>query len=1395
MSDRDEEMAERTEQADAPLASGSESAQNTGRSGRIRSDTSWRFIAGIPSPERPTNASGVESSSASSARSVDESPLESMRRLIREHADMMARTATLEIGQEIDRSNVDLAFRVAKGRLMRTEGLVENIRAEFSTAAEAIGDVKLQLLEGAGNLGRNFDQIVRRILDQEVDQRTKSTQLLQELAQQKNEGGLRAQETKILHSAQQALSAHMKAQEQTITGTVSQQQEQGQATINSKLLTTLSALEAKVEQLQSSSEAGRRSSRSTPIGRRNKEEESLGGSSSSGSESESGSEATGSRAGGTTTPGGRQRSNSFAFGSAEETSTKREKGKRGTSERRNSEPNVGERGTIGGGATVEHFNIGDSKKTKREGGLNPDPPAFTPDMAGMVTPGTRTRPQHGGTATPGAASSSGTRTERGAFVIGEAVTQQYDGQEITDSDSIIDPKCGLVGVLPKFTIELQSEYDLTGAKYSRKELDKTRLAWKDAKSMLEPFNADNHATLRAWQSHLVEVISACLQGKMLKTEFEQSLPSMIIMRDGHSADQRALLYNTGVIAKEVTATHRLRSYFQALTIAFPKLTSDLATRVARWDHLNGTWMVSGADLVAELLRFATAAKGVGTQLNAKGPLAQMLLLRELAMRIKLPGEVLERVCQEKHTPTPTLEALLEYATRKKTLRTAIHLGNPDDKKKMAAANTLSISTLTPTAAAPTTVSTVGAGSNYYKKFGPQGAGGGGGEKEKLCKSCGVRGDHWASECKLPKQCGACGAPGPPPGHSYDSCPVKHKSMINFTKFLRQNRGKGKGKGKGRNKVTARAFDAGGNVVDEITLFEQEEESKEEAEDAAPGGTAPTLLTEEVAEQIKGRVASVTVLCGRVDEKKQTSAEKDDGETAVHLTIFDDDSGFTGMIFAGSRWVASFLKFLEDKGVAVEAESCAIEADTAGGVTTVVQFGVVPYGYGSISSGKAGVAELIAVDDSSWGKEAAKLVGLKLKLAAGIDTDCSSEVKGVRWGKYFAPRKQYRLPVPIFDGLTDEVLESIAQQQKTGKKLPEIMKNVEKKFHGPQRVNGVQWGLDEWEEDEKQLARPRKIEQRGLQLLHELLAPRFDVYRGHEIRADIFARFKAEGGSSGRQGGWLPLQVKVTGSRSKTWDRKMRHLFRHDAEALRGVVVVGVSLDPMQDWFVHSVHKKNNYTDFDATLPAWNYPRTTMADRLAELWKEKSCTLYSHPSRSFVYSQATLTEVEAREEFLDVLAGTGVRFELSRKEFGCVDGLLYLADNPDYKYRVQEKVLCWRMEGDEALGLRVSLRRSNGENYKPGDADFLLLHARDREPGTCERFHLFGSALVPFEDLSAHGMLHKSKKDPGCSILALYPNCPGVKTVRDGWAEKCFHERSKLALAIRDELTTRNPKTD
>eukprot|EP00392_Amoebophrya_sp_AT5.2_P013605 g13734.t1 len=316
--------------------------------------------------------------------------------------------------------------------------------------------------------------------------------------------------------------------------------------------------------------------------------------------------------------------------------------------------------------------------------------------------------------------------------------------------------------------------------------------------------------------------------------------------------------------------------------------------------------------------------------------------------------------------------------------------------------------------------------------------------------------------------------------------------------------------------------------------------------------------------------------------------------------------------------------------------------------------------------------------------------------------------------------------------------------------------------------------------------------RGVQLLQEVLAPRFDLYRGHELRADVFVRVKDPGASASRQGGWLPLQIKVTSSRTKAWNRKVRHLFRHDADALHNVVAVGVSLDPSQDWFVHLVHKKNNYTEFDPTLPAWNFCRTCIADRLLELWQEKSSTLFSHPSRSFVYSQTTLTEVEAREEFQDVLAGTGVKYELSRQEFGCVDGLLYLAAKPEHKYRVQEKVLVWRFdESGEPLCLRVSLRRKNGENYKPQDADFLLLHARDRPPGTCERFHLFGSALVPFSDLSAKGMLHKSQDDPGCSMLSLFPNCPGVKTARDGWVEKCFYERTQLAAAIFDELTTRN----
>eukprot|EP00392_Amoebophrya_sp_AT5.2_P012934 g13041.t1 len=167
-------------------------------------------------------------------------------------------------------------------------------------------------------------------------------------------------------------------------------------------------------------------------------------------------------------------------------------------------------------------------------------------------------------------------------------------------------------------------------------------------------------------------------------------------------------------------------------------------------------------------------------------------------------------------------------------------------------------------------------------------------------------------------------------------------------------------------------------------------------------------------------------------------------------------------------------------------------------------------------------------------------------------------------------------------------------------------------------------------------------------------------------------------------------------------------------------------------------RHNDYQRFDTRSELWNCKRCELGLKLFAVWESQFSTLYRNPSRSFVYSTATLVEAEARAEFYSMLEGSGVCYEASRSEFDAVDGSIFLVHAPEYKCRIQEKVLAWRREGTTPLGLRVCLRRS-----------------------------------------------------PGCGILSLYPEgVSGVRKGRTGWAEGFFHRRDDVATGIRHDLEKR-----
>mmetsp|Transcript_19787 Transcript_19787/g.49888 ORF Transcript_19787/g.49888 Transcript_19787/m.49888 type:complete len:335 (-) Transcript_19787:1996-3000(-) len=322
--------------------------------------------------------------------------------------------------------------------------------------------------------------------------------------------------------------------------------------------------------------------------------------------------------------------------------------------------------------------------------------------------------------------------------------------------------------------------------------------------------------------------------------------------------------------------------------------------------------------------------------------------------------------------------------------------------------------------------------------------------------------------------------------------------------------------------------------------------------------------------------------------------------------------------------------------------------------------------------------------------------------------------------------------------------------------------------------------------------PRNTESAALASLEGILEVGFWFQLGHELRADAFISPKPGSGSSSSSSGvearpWLAVQVKSTAMRSRAWARKIKFILRHQKEALRGVVLLGFSLTPSDKAFAHLVHQHHDYHRFDVNSPRWNCDRADLVQFLRDLVTAPSAPLIVHPTRNYVYSTATLVEVEARAAFEELLQGTGVVCEASKKEFCSCDGNLYLSDAPAVKFRVQEKVLTWRREGEQTLGLRVCLRRASGENYGADDFDYLLLHARSDEPDSCAAIQLAGCALLPAKELAAHGYL-KENGSPGCGILSLYPaGIPGVKKGRAGWAESYFNTHENVANAIRDEL--------
>eukprot|EP00392_Amoebophrya_sp_AT5.2_P008501 g8528.t1 len=278
-------------------------------------------------------------------------------------------------------------------------------------------------------------------------------------------------------------------------------------------------------------------------------------------------------------------------------------------------------------------------------------------------------------------------------------------------------------------------------------------------------------------------------------------------------------------------------------------------------------------------------------------------------------------------------------------------------------------------------------------------------------------------------------------------------------------------------------------------------------------------------------------------------------------------------------------------------------------------------------------------------------------------------------------------------------------------------------------------------------------------------------------------------SQGSAQRWLPIQVKVTKAMTPAWRRKMKHILNHQKHKLREVVLVGISLREEDPALVHLVHRNRVYENADLTSANFMTDKNQVCERLLDLWiTGQAGTSTPSPARSFTFSTATLVEIEARDDFMALLEGTGLHYSISRVENEAVDGYVWLDSDPGTKYRVQEKCLSWRYERGKPIGLRCSLRRASGRNYSVTDADFLLLHARMEAPGTGTEFRIFGSALISWKELQENGYLYEGGNGhSGRSILSMYPPAPGVAQPRNDWAERCFFSRDEIATGFTEKI--------
>eukprot|EP00392_Amoebophrya_sp_AT5.2_P016256 g16514.t1 len=302
--------------------------------------------------------------------------------------------------------------------------------------------------------------------------------------------------------------------------------------------------------------------------------------------------------------------------------------------------------------------------------------------------------------------------------------------------------------------------------------------------------------------------------------------------------------------------------------------------------------------------------------------------------------------------------------------------------------------------------------------------------------------------------------------------------------------------------------------------------------------------------------------------------------------------------------------------------------------------------------------------------------------------------------------------------------------------------------------------------------PKNTEIKGLAEFAELVSDRFEARAGHELKADTFISLKETGQKSPKEKRWMAVQLKICSKRTRPWARKMKWLLRHQKDALRNVLLVAYSLDPSDPVFLHThtVHRHQDYASFAVCDKHHNCLREHLSAQLLQLWEsDGAATFFGNPSQRFVYSQATKTEAEVRSLFLNLLEDSDLRYDPPTAEYDTVDGILSTIGPRPVSVRVQEKVFCIRQERGENLGLRVSLRRPP------------LLRIRLIQ-------EIAGSLFVSFRELAKAGYL-RSDACGGCSILAVYPDAPGVKTPRVGGngMEKYFFQREELTQAIENEL--------